>query len=87
MRKYFLFLIISLISVQSKSTHLMGGEITWQCLKSGPDLGKYIFTLKVYRDCNGTTAPTSTQYLNVWGHPNISQISMNSRLTIVLSIS
>jgi gliding motility-associated-like protein len=31
----------------------MGGEITWKCLKGGPDIGKYIFEMKVYRDCSG----------------------------------
>ncbi len=77
MRKFLFLIFISLISFQAQSTHLMGGEITWQCLKSGPDVGKYVFTLKVYRDCNGVTAPTFTQFLDVWGHPTITQISMN----------
>ena len=26
-----------------KATDFMGGEITWECLKSGADAGKYIF--------------------------------------------
>ena len=38
---------------------------------------KYVFTLKVYRDCNGVPASTFTQFLDVWGHPTINQISMN----------
>ena len=41
----------------------MGGEITWQCLKSGPNVGQYVFTLKVYRDCNGITVSTISQTL------------------------
>ena len=30
----------------------MGGEITWECIKTGPNTGYYIFT-KIYRDCQG----------------------------------
>jgi gliding motility-associated-like protein len=33
----------------------MGGEITWRCEPSGA----FIFTLKLYRDCSGVSAPTS----------------------------
>ena len=55
----------------------MGGEITWQCLKSGPDLGKYVFTLKVYRDCSGIPVSTSSQDILVWGHPSITSISVD----------
>ena len=47
----------------------MGGEITWQCIKDplDPDVGKYIFTMKLYRDCDGTTLPTGSEFVNMWG--------------------
>jgi hypothetical protein len=48
----------------------MGGEITWECLNNG----SYIFTLKVYRDCNGTTIGTTAQTIEVHGHSSISSI-------------
>ena len=48
-----ILLMLFLFADNSSATHLMGGEITWKCIKSGPDSGKYIFTVKVYRDCQG----------------------------------
>ncbi len=34
----------------------MGGEITWKCIPTGqPNAGKFIFTMKVYRECGGIT--------------------------------
>jgi gliding motility-associated-like protein len=46
-------LIVFLISMGTKvnASHYMGGEITWECLANG----KYIFTLKAYRECAGIT--------------------------------
>lgn len=37
------------------ASHLEGGEITWTCNGSG----EFIFKVKLYRDCNGVTAPGS----------------------------
>ena len=47
----------------------MGGEITWECIKdpTSPDVGKYVFRMKIYRDCDGTTLSTFAQTLSVWG--------------------
>jgi len=47
--------IVFLFSIQSlKASHYMGGEITWECIPAGqPNAGKYIFTLKAYRECAG----------------------------------
>ena len=44
----------------SNATHLMGGEITWVCIKdtADPDFGKYKFTVIVYRDCQGVPINT-----------------------------
>ena len=30
--------------IEVNATHIMGGEITWECVKSGPDIGKYILS-------------------------------------------
>ena len=61
--------ILGLYSVPSKATHIMGGEITWRC--SGT---QYIFTLKIYRDCNGATISTAGQVIDVWYNPILSSI-------------
>ncbi len=39
-----------LIPNQVKATHIMGGEVTWECNGSG----QYVFTFKIYRDCSGS---------------------------------
>ena len=74
MKKIILIFSLLLFSHSTFATHLMGGEITWKCLKNGPDIGKYIFTMKVYRDCSGTTVGTFTQNIQVWNHPTITNI-------------
>lgn len=38
-----------IIIVSANATHLLGGEITWECSTNG----NYIFTLTLYQDCNG----------------------------------
>ena len=58
-----------------QATHLMGGEITWECIKTGPDAGKYVFNVRVYRDCQGI--PISTvMNLDVHNVPGLSTISL-----------
>ncbi len=48
------FSLIMLISFSSlNASHYLGGELTWQCTTGG----RYIFTLKVYRDCSGANFP------------------------------
>jgi hypothetical protein len=60
MKKILLLIILSFTFViNSEATHLMGGEITWKCIKSGPNMGKYIFQVKVYRDCQGIPIDTT----------------------------
>ena len=77
MRIILILFITSLFSLNSFASHLMGGEITWQCLKSGPNVGQYVFTLKVYRDCNGITVSTISQTLTVWGNPALANITVD----------
>ena len=44
------FIIVSAQSL--KATHYMGGEITWECIPTGQtNAGKFIFYLKVFREC------------------------------------
>ena len=77
MRKFLVIIFCSLFSFNSFSSHLMGGEITWECLKTGPDAGKYIFTMKVYRDCSGISVSTITQVIQVWNHPTVTGIDVD----------
>ena len=48
MKKIILLLALFFVTNQSNATHLMGGEITWDCIKTGPNAGFYVFTVKIY---------------------------------------
>ncbi|MFT4800263.1 MAG: hypothetical protein ACI93N_000021 [Flavobacteriaceae bacterium] len=73
-----IILLLSLLFLSSgaKATHIMGGEITWQCLTSGASQGDYIFTMKIYRDCNGI-ALTNNAQISVWGSTTINNFNLN----------
>ena len=49
MKKLLLLILVLFTVVNVKATHIMGGEITWECIKDpgNPDVGKYIFTMKL----------------------------------------
>lgn len=61
---------------QVTASHIMGGEITWECLTSGPNVGKYIFRMKIYRDCNGIPLTSPTELIEVFGGASVSTITM-----------
>lgn len=73
MKKLIILLFTILHATIANSSHMMGGEITWQC--SGG--GDYVFTMKVYRDCRGAAFTAGPQTLNVTGHPAIASITLN----------
>ena len=70
--RFILITILFLMPLSSNATHLMGGEITWACQGNGT----YVFTLKLYRDCNGTDLNTAIA-LRVHNHPTITSIALN----------
>jgi hypothetical protein len=57
----------------ARATHIMGGEITWNCQGNG----SYIFELVVYRDCNGFDVSTGNETIQVWNHPSVSSITVS----------
>lgn len=59
----------------------MGGEITWVCLGSG----NYQFDLVLYRDCNGLDIVDPSLNIEVWGHPNVTNIQCDLFSTVDLS--
>ena len=74
LKKLFLLIgFIALFSVKTNASHLMGGEITWDCVGGG----QYVFTMKLYRDCNGIGAPSPSVTMSVFNHPTISSITLN----------
>lgn len=70
--RFFFLLILLVFSRSASATHLMGGEITWECQGNG----NYIFTLKLYRDCNGVPLQMPVG-LRVHNHPSLVGIPMN----------
>ena len=45
MKKALLLLFVfSIFLTPANASHLEGGEITWECITSGPTQGMYIFT-------------------------------------------
>ncbi len=53
MKKQYLFLLafVLLFSLQSYSSHIRGGELTWKCVVEN-GISKYKFTLRAYRECS-----------------------------------
>jgi hypothetical protein len=70
MRKLLLLLMIILgTTFGSRASHVMGGEITWECQG-----GSYVFQLVFYRDCNGADVNTVSEIIRVWNHSTVTQI-------------
>ena len=54
---------------------ILWGEITWECIKdpTSPDYGRYVFEMKVYRDCSGITFSQISQTLTHHNYPALGQ--------------
>jgi hypothetical protein len=65
-------LLLLLFFPNANSSHLMGGEITWECQTNG----SFKFTMKVYRDCNGIAFNPNNNSLTVFNHPSVTSISL-----------
>ncbi|MEQ8910587.1 MAG: PKD domain-containing protein, partial [Vicingaceae bacterium] len=57
---------LTMLPSQVFATHIMGGEITWECLADG----RYIFRFSVYRDCSGTALDPRGP-LTLFNYPNV----------------
>ena len=73
MRKLIFILVLFLSHFRGNTSHLMGGEITWQCQGTG----EYVFQLKLYRDCLGPSVSTLGQYIKIWNHPALDSIPIS----------
>lgn len=54
MKRLLITLTILLGSFSLSASHLLGGEIWWECQPSG----RYVFFLRIYRDCTGIPMPS-----------------------------
>lgn len=72
MRRILLLITIILgLWGQASASHLLGGQITWECLGSG----QYKFYLSLYRDCASSVA-INPPSLQVWNHPTVASIDL-----------
>jgi hypothetical protein len=78
-----LLLVLTLLLsniLTSSATHLMGGEITWECLPNG----QFQFTMKAYRDCNsGVITIDVSNGLEVFNYPTVGSPLFTIPLTLV----
>ncbi|MEQ8909817.1 MAG: T9SS type A sorting domain-containing protein [Vicingaceae bacterium] len=75
-----LTLSLLLLGQQANASHILGGEITWEC----DTTGAYIFKLKVYRECTGIPfAFDNSHSLQVFGTP----LPLNAQNQAVSSIA
>ena len=72
-RLVLIFVAVFAILQYGRASHLMGGEITWECQPSG----LFIVYMKLYQDCRGNQILGGNENIEVWNHPTLSQISMN----------
>lgn len=66
LKKIFVALVLLLGVQQANASHIMGGEITWECLPSG----QYVIHMKIYRDCNGI-ALSGTETVTIRNYPTV----------------
>ena len=85
MKKLFIILFTIFFANHSNASHLMGGEITWECIKSGPKIGQYVFQLKAYRDCQGISLPSGSINLVTHNIPSMSSITLYNVSVLDLS--
>lgn len=64
--------VFLLASQGSFATHVIGGEIYFECIQTGPDAGKFKFFVKIYKDCsvNQLVNPNG-QFVRPLNHPTI----------------
>ena len=55
----------------SKGIHLLGGDISWTCIKSGPNKGKVVFLVRRYRTCRVNSTGLSTPTITASTGPTI----------------
>ena len=79
MKKVLVLLVALFLFIIYVRRILWGVEITWECIKdpTDPNVGQYIFKMKLYRDCDGTTLSTFPQTLEVWNHPSVTAITLD----------
>jgi gliding motility-associated-like protein len=83
MKKLLLLSLLLFFGNDLSATHLMGGEITWECAKTGVNAGKLKFTMILYRECRNGTGnaaglPANTNLLGGLGSISVVRTTINN---------
>jgi len=70
-KRLILSVLLIALSPFLRATHVMGGDLTWECQG-----GQYVFQLVFYRDCNGADINPVSENIKVWNHGTINQITL-----------
>jgi len=82
--KLLLFSIFLILPARSNATHMMGGDITYECVSPG----KYKLTVKIYRDCRGI--PFNNPLMSVFcadGGSISNSVNVNYTRTLIRDIT
>ena len=80
-----LVLLLGLMASDLNATHLLGGEVTWQCTGNG----QYKFQLTLYRECGSLPfppagLPASTSLSGPQGTIPVTRLTTRRRLGIFM---
>lgn len=76
--RHFMLSLLILVGIGSLNTaqadHVLGGSISWDCIQTGPDEGKFRFYLTIYRNC--ASNQTITPFIKSETYAPLGNISM-----------
>lgn len=85
MKKLLVTLLFFVFLNEAHSSHIMGGELGWECVRSGKDEGKFIFQMTLYYLCPHNL-PISHQIVNPYysnfGGPAFYTVSRESSFSL-----
>ncbi|MCF8276844.1 MAG: gliding motility-associated C-terminal domain-containing protein [Flavobacteriales bacterium] len=65
---------VLMVPKRTQAAHIIGGDVYWECISSGPDAGKIVFYLTLYKDCSVNTFVSPAQGVWIRNHPTLSEI-------------
>jgi len=82
------FLAVMFSVSNIKAEHIIGGDIYWECVTTGPDAGKFIFYLAMYKDCSvNTVISPSGHQLQLFNHPTMNGAAFDLTLISQTDVS
>lgn len=83
MKKLLITLLFFVFLNEAHSSHIWGGSVTWECIASGSDKGKFIFITSIYGRCEpdlgGYIPIISNGLYSKWGGPATISVTRSNR--------